>query len=102
MKTAGGGKKSNANCQFNFLPLLVIIFGFLVLTGTSGCFDSGSDSTAPSGQQQKTSDSLPSNHIDDVSGTLHAPGKYTPYTNRCTACHGQALEGGAGPSCNTC
>jgi len=102
MKTVRLEKKRNTNCQLNFFPLLLIAIGFAILTGVSGCFDSGSDSTTPTGSDPSKSSNLPSNHTDIISGALHAPGKYTPYTNRCTACHGQSLEGDLGPSCNSC
>jgi len=45
---------------------------------------------------------LPANHTDDKDGALHAPGKDTPYSSGCTACHGTTLQGDLGPSCFSC
>jgi len=47
----------------------------------------------------------PSNHTEDVSGFMHAPGRDTPFSNWCTACHGADLQGNlnvGAPSCTTC
>lgn len=47
----------------------------------------------------------PSNHTVNVSGFLHAPGRFSPYSSWCTACHGPALEGDwnrGAPSCTAC
>ena len=102
MDTAALDRNRKANYQNHFFPLLVFTFGFAVLTSVSGCFDSSTDDTPPAVVESKTSSELPSIHTDSVSDVLHAPGKYAPYTNRCTACHGQTLQGGTGPSCNNC
>jgi mono/diheme cytochrome c family protein len=45
---------------------------------------------------------LPASHTDDKDGALHAPGKDTPYSSGCTACHGTTLLGDLGPSCFSC
>ena len=45
---------------------------------------------------------LPANHTDDKDGALHGPGKDTPYSSGCTACHGTTLQGDLGPSCFSC
>ena len=43
----------------------------------------------------------PAGHTDNMNGVWHFPGKDDPLHN-CTACHGAALTGGAGPSCHSC
>ena len=61
------------------------------------------ETTPPSGGGG--SSNLPSNHTVDVSGYFHAPGRSTPYSSWCTACHGDALEGNfdlGAPSCTAC
>jgi len=106
MNTTILSKERNANYRIKFFHLLVIAFGFVVLTGISGCFDSGTDNNTQGSEQSKAgtggSSTTPSNHTDNLSGFLHATGKSTPYTNWCTACHGADLTGGIGPSCTTC
>jgi mono/diheme cytochrome c family protein len=87
---------------FTFSRILAIGFSFVVLFGVTGCFDSSTDETPATVVQSKGIDELPSNHTDNVSGVFHAPGKYSPYTNRCSACHGEVLQGDTGPSCSTC
>ena len=83
----------------------LILSGFVIfaLVGVTGCFDSGKDnnSSSTNGAPQKTT-TAPSNHTEDIQGFLHAPGKDTPYTNWCTACHGKELDGDRGPSCTFC
>ncbi len=46
----------------------------------------------------------PAGHTDEEDGFFHMPGKDRPFTNGCTACHGDDLRGipGVGPSCFTC
>jgi len=44
----------------------------------------------------------PASHTDSQEGALHAPGKDTPYSSSCTACHGTTLQGDIGPSCFSC
>ncbi|WP_455201952.1 c-type cytochrome, partial [Kaarinaea lacus] len=107
MDTAKPNNHRNSNCQFDFFPFLVIGFAFVVSVGITSCFDSGSDSTPLVAETSKAggsgvSSTAPSNHTDNVSGFLHAPGKDTPFTSWCTACHGQNLQGDLGPSCTTC
>ncbi|BCR04490.1 hypothetical protein DESUT3_15590 [Desulfuromonas versatilis] len=55
------------------------------------------DETAPGGGTN-----VPADHTDDEDGALHKPGKDRPFSNGCTACHGQNLRGGIGPSCFQC
>jgi hypothetical protein len=43
----------------------------------------------------------PASHTLNQGGTPHAPGLHDPLTN-CVACHGDALQGGEGPSCTSC
>ncbi|WP_455220136.1 hypothetical protein, partial [Kaarinaea lacus] len=106
MNTTILSKEKNVNYHIKLFHLLVIAFGFVVLTGISGCFDSGSDDPVLDTGQSKPgtggSVNTPSNHTDNVNNFLHAPGKYAPYTNWCTACHGADLTGDKGPSCTTC
>ena len=57
--------------------------------------------TTPPSSGGRTSNA-PSNHTDNVGSFLHAPGRSTPYTSFCSACHGANLTGGTGPSCFAC
>ena len=106
MNTTILSKARNANYHIKFFHLLIIASGFIVLTGISGCFDSGTDDNVLDTEQSKPgtvgSGNTPSNHTDNVNNFLHAPGKDTPYTSWCTACHGTDLTGDIGPSCTTC
>jgi len=41
-------------------------------------------------------------HEKSEDGVMHAAGNNYPFTNSCTTCHGNNLEGGIGPSCTSC
>jgi hypothetical protein len=65
------------------------------ILGTSGGGnDGGGGNSGGSG--------LPTNHIINLDGALHASGMAFPYSNGCTNCHGSNLRGGEGPSCYSC
>lgn len=49
-----------------------------------------------------TTSGAPSDHIVSEDGERHKPGHDRPYTNGCTSCHGDTLQGGSGPSCYSC
>jgi mono/diheme cytochrome c family protein len=97
-------RKPNSQC--NLRRLTVIGFVFVMLLGITGCYDGSSGGTAPDVTASKVasdgSSNTPANHTDSVSGFLHAPGKETPFSSWCTACHGTDLTGDLGPSCTTC
>jgi hypothetical protein len=44
----------------------------------------------------------PASHTDREDGFMHKPGKSRPFTNGCTACHGNDLTGSIARSCFTC
>ena len=86
MNTTILSKEKNVNYHIQLFHLLVIAFSFVVLTGTSGCFNGGTDDNALDTEQSKPdTGGTPSNHTDNVNDFLHAPGKDTPYASWCTA-----------------
>ncbi|WP_455208507.1 hypothetical protein [Kaarinaea lacus] len=105
MNTAKYSNDGNPIRRSNFFPLTVVVFSFAVLAGVSGCFDSNTEDSPTVVSQSKGTSELPSNHTVSVSGALHAPGRFTPYSSWCTTCHGQALEGDVNlgaPPCTEC
>ena len=107
MNTAKYSSISNSNRIYRVISLTLFYLTIVVLFGITGCFDSSTeDSNNDNGEQLKTTiGQLPRNHTESVAGALHAPGRFTPYSAWCTACHGSTLQGDADlgvPSCTAC
>jgi len=79
--------------------ILISLATSLALLGAS-CGDGVIGGGGGSGAYGAVGDA-PSEHTKLLSGFWHRPGNEDPLAN-CTACHGEELEGGAGPSCYTC